>query len=111
MFFFGPRQRPGSTLRIRQNRFHKDPSQNGAVSCMRGARCSPRLRTDPVVSTDPVVLTEAAGALRDALKCIQAVMHARPMRAMTRLYSITVVPGLPGSERVTSGFMDQAPAT
>jgi hypothetical protein len=56
-------------------------------------------------------LTEAAGALSDALKCIQAVMHARPMRAMTRLYSITVVPELPAAERITSGFMDQAPTT
>src|SRR5215210_8634251 len=71
---------------------------------VRDARCSSRLRTDPVVSTDPVVLAEPDGMVRDALTCIQAVMHARPTRAMIRPYSITVALDPPATRRFTRRF-------
>jgi hypothetical protein len=62
-----------------------------------------------VVSTDAVVLAEADGILRDALTCIQAVMHARPTRTMIRPYSITAALDPSAPNRVTNRFMDQAP--
>src|SRR3954464_10034746 len=74
---------------------------------MRDARCSHRLRTDPVVSTDAVVLAEADGILRDALTCIQAVMHARPTRTMISPYSITAALDPSAPNRVTNRFMDR----
>ena len=76
---------------------------------MRDARCSSWLRTDPVVSTDAVVLAEAEGILRDALTCIQAVMHARSTRTMIRPDSITVALDPAATNRLTNRFMDQAP--
>src|SRR3954447_16280035 len=76
---------------------------------VRDARCSFRLRTDPVVSTDTIVLAVANGMLRDALTCIQAVMHATPTRTMIRPDSITVALDPSATKGFTKRFMEQAP--
>jgi hypothetical protein len=60
-----------------------------------------------VVSTDAVVSAEADGILRDALTCIQAVMHASPTRTMIRLNSITVVLDPSATKGFTKRFMDR----
>ena len=73
----------------------------------RGARCSHRLRIDPVVSTGAMLLAEADGMLRDALTCVQAVMHARPTRTMIRAHSITVALDPPAAVVHGSGVRAQ----